>query len=123
MSRQETVKYKLREIEFPTTVIGFHAMVKYCEEQGRVIEEYEEHDKGDNFNYVIIKDVLTIGNGSPHRPHRFFDILERKEYDSYGFIEGEKGSDGTYDLFMSWYNGGAGVEEVAEGAIGVADDK
>ena len=40
-----------------------------------------------------------------------------KELDPYGFSEITKNDDGTIDYFISWYNGGASMEEVLEEAI------
>ena len=40
--------------------------------------------------------------------------IQDKEVDSYGFVEGSKNDDGSIDYFISWYNGGASMDEVLD---------
>ena len=43
--------------------------------------------------------------------------IEDVELDPYGFSEITKNIDGSYDYFISYYNGGGSFDEVIEGAL------
>ena len=45
------------------------------------------------------------------------------ELESYGFVEGSLNGDGSIDYFISWYNGGAGMDEVLDEAVKQARSK
>jgi len=119
MSRQETKRWLLKEITFPEGIATFDERVKHLEKNGYTIEEYFEGD------YVDITKVMIPckERGETVDDLRFFDILEERDFDEYGFIEGKKNLDGTIEVFASWYNGGAGDSEVVRGAIDKAEQK
>ena len=47
--------------------------------------------------------------------------IEDTEVEPNGFVEGSKNEDGTYEYFVSYYNGGASLSEVLESAIAKAE--
>ena len=40
--------------------------------------------------------------------------IRDERLDSYGFVEGTANDDGSIDYFISWYNGGASMDEVLD---------
>ena len=48
--------------------------------------------------------------------------IQDKEVDSYGFVEGSKNDDGSIDYFLSYYNGGASLNEVLDSAVDKANE-
>ena len=43
--------------------------------------------------------------------------IDDKKVDPEGFATGEKNEDGSIDFFISWYNGGASMDEVLDGVL------
>ncbi len=47
--------------------------------------------------------------------------IQDTELESSGFVEGTINDDGSYDYFVSYYNGGASLNEVLESAVKKAE--
>lgn len=108
MSEVETHKGKL----VPVEVVGNTLEEKIehiCKTHGWAIDEYydtwrEVLSENAYRDYYIAKDDTIYK-------------IDDKKVDPEGFATGEKNEDGSVDYFISWYNGGASMDEVLDDVI------
>ena len=115
MSRVETHKGKLTPLDLAGDTLEDRAR-ELC------LQECIEMDKYEN----TWLETVMYGDACRNRffVHEKREVIFRKddtEVDPDGFIECTVNDDGTYDYFISWYNGGAGMDEVLESAMKYAD--
>lgn len=78
-------------------------------EMGKYCDTWEECLSDDGYKKVIIRDKVI------------YRIVDDVEVPSDGFAEATANEDGSINYFISWYNGGASMDEVINSAIDELD--
>jgi hypothetical protein len=113
MSEMETHKGKLTPMVL--TGVSNGRVISTLEEQAEEVCSMYGCDRDEGMTWVeaideyLYEDVIIIDG--------VFYKKEDKTLDSFGFIESTKNDDGSFDYFVSFYNGGASLGEVLESIV------
>ena len=107
MSEMETHRGKLVPMDLPGDTLedrAREACLKLC------LEKEDYHD-------TWLDCLEDEGYKKVHINGDVIYEIQDEELDSYGFVEGTANDDGTIDYMISWYNGGASMDEVLAAAL------
>lgn len=111
----ETVTYKGKLVPMTLEGVTLEERAEYaCQEFGFEMKDYYDSwveclEEEGNYRAAYIRDGII------------YEVKNREVDPPNDFIEGTKNEDGSYDYFVSYYNGGAGFSEIMEQMIKEAD--